>query len=81
MKRQPVWHGTAQEASDLASAVACNCTCVLEQTRMREEFCAAHAMIDDQRTLDKLLFARFIAGRLQAQEFCVTRQTQAPAGL
>lgn len=69
MKAQPVWHGTPQEANDLANSLANNCACEFGQLGTRVATCAAHAMIEDQRTLDGLVFARYMAERLVAEEF------------
>ena len=63
-----VWHGTSQEASDLFNAVAHNCTCEMRDGAIRQKLCAAHAMIEDQRELDRLLFARYMAERWLAKE-------------
>jgi hypothetical protein len=69
VKTQPAWHGTPQEANDLADSLAHNCACEFGHMGARLATCAAHAMIEDQRTLDGLLFARYMAERLIAQEF------------
>jgi uncharacterized protein YggL (DUF469 family) len=47
-----VFHGTEQEKTELLIALEHNCQCHQEQR------CAAHAMLLDQRTLDRLVFAR-----------------------
>ena len=72
MKTQPAWHGTPQEANDLADSLAHNCACEFGQMGDRLATCDAHAMIEDQRTLDGLVFARYMAERLIAQEFDLT---------
>jgi hypothetical protein len=71
MKAQPVWHGTPQEANDLVNSLANNCACEFGQSGVRLSTCAAHAMIEDQRTLDGLVFARYMAECLLAQEFAL----------
>jgi hypothetical protein len=69
VKAQPVWHGTAQEGNDLVKSLANNCACEFGQFGARLSTCAAHAMMEDQRTLDGLVFARYMVERLLAQEF------------
>ena len=69
MKAQSIWHGTPREANDLATAIANNCTCEFGHMGARLVTCAAHGMLEDQRTLDGLVFARYITERLIAQEF------------
>jgi hypothetical protein len=64
-----VWHGTEDDALDLMNALARNCTCELGPEGERVVTCAAHQVIADQRALDRLLFARFIADRLRSQEW------------
>jgi len=64
-----VWHGTPQEAISLANALTNNCACEFGHMGTRLTTCAAHAMIEDQRTLDGLVFARYMVERLIAQEF------------
>ena len=67
---QPVWHGTREEAVQLTTAIAANCCCEFDPTTgERVTTCAAHSMIEDQRLLDGLVFARFMAKRLIQQEF------------
>jgi hypothetical protein len=74
MRETRVWHGTKGEWSDLNRAVANNCTCrgwpyYLDPT------CTAHQLLDEQRSLDRLLFERRIANRLLHEEF-----SQSPIG-
>ena len=64
-----IWHGTQQDALDLMNALAHNCSCEVNAEGVRLETCAAHRMTEDQRALDRLLFARYIAARLRAQEW------------
>ena len=67
--RMTVWHGTTDERDDLLKAIEHNCECQNEggfTTRV----CPAHDMLGrEQRTLDRLLFARRIVARLRAEEF------------
>lgn len=71
MKVETVWHGSVQEASDLANALANNCDCEFGQMGVRVATCRAHAMVEDQRVLDGLLFARYMVDRLIAEELGV----------
>jgi hypothetical protein len=68
---RPVWHGTPEEANDLADSVAHNCACDMDESGIRAGTCVAHQMLEDQRTLDRLVFARFMARRMLAHEFGV----------
>lgn len=63
------WHGTPTESLDLVNAVTHNCACDFSLVGVRLSLCEAHRMlIEDQRALDGLLFARRMAGRLRAEE-------------
>jgi hypothetical protein len=74
LSRQIVWHGTNQEALDLLGAVQHNCTCSVDDAAVLRDVCPAHQMlVEGQRLLDGLLFARSIAARLQREEFGSTR--------
>jgi hypothetical protein len=64
-----VWHGTAEEANDFATALGHNCTCQYDSDGSRIGTCAAHVLAEDQRTIDRLVFARYMAARLVEQEF------------
>lgn len=68
MEQQATWHGTEAEAESLALAIEANCSCGDEQPGGASGNCAAHQLFGQQRVLDGLLFARRIAGRLQAEE-------------
>ena len=64
------WHGSAAEAASLIKAVVAHCTCLVDKQGRRTSVCDAHLMlINDQRALDGLLFARRIASRLKDEEF------------
>jgi hypothetical protein len=64
----PTWHGTPGEMEQLTTAVSGNCTC--PPTIGPSGPCAAHRLLfEDQRVLDRLLFARNIAERLRGEEF------------
>jgi hypothetical protein len=68
--RLPVWHGSSTDAAHLLSALASNCTCALDDRGARLKICPAHSLVlTDQRALDGLLFGRYLAQRLQAEEF------------
>jgi hypothetical protein len=80
VKPQTVWDGTPREANELADALANNCECVVAQPDgNRLITCAAHAMVDQQRTLDGLLFARYMANRLVAEELGLTAESASQA--
>jgi hypothetical protein len=67
---QPVWYGTPEERLDLLAAVERNCTCALDVNSARVSVCEAHAMlVQRQRVLNGLLFARRIAKRFIREEW------------
>ncbi|HEY3060340.1 MAG TPA: hypothetical protein VGL99_15375 [Chloroflexota bacterium] len=67
--KQTVFHGTEQETSYLLRAIERNCNCRRALTGQLAEMCGAHRMLlDDQRALNGLLFARRIADRLISEE-------------
>ena len=64
------WNGTQQESFDLVSAVAHNCACEFGLMGVRVTTCTAHQMlVEDQRALNGLIFARRIATRLRSEEW------------
>src|SRR4030081_1764668 len=66
------WRGTSTESQSLLDAVNRNCGCEFGWG-MRRTWCAAHRMlVEAQRALDGLLFARRIAGRLRREEWMNT---------
>jgi hypothetical protein len=66
MTTDSTWHGTDLEQLDLLRAIAHNCECEVDDMGAQLEACASHRMlINDQRMLDGLLFARHIADRLK----------------
>jgi hypothetical protein len=70
MFTQISWHGTQQESRALVDAISRNCTCEFGLMAVRLTTCAAHRMlIEDQRAMDGLLFARRMADRLKREEF------------
>jgi hypothetical protein len=63
------WHGTRFEEFDLLAVVRRHCTCEADEDGVRLSVCPPHRMLlEDQRALDGLLFARHLARRLQAEE-------------
>jgi len=67
-----IWHGTQKDSNDLVNAIAHNCACEFGLMGVRMATCGPHAMlIEDQRALNGLLFARRIADRLRKEEACV----------
>jgi hypothetical protein len=66
-----VWHGSDVEQLALVSAISRNCSCEFDELDRRLGMCPAHRMLmEDQRALNGLLFARHIAMRLTAEENC-----------
>ncbi len=61
-----IWHGTSTEWNELTEAITHNCTCG-ERTYVVPR-CAAHQFVDDQRAVDRLVFARRIAATLVQEE-------------
>jgi hypothetical protein len=67
-----VWRGTTEESLALLAAVESNCVCVFdfEAKGARVSVCDAHALlVQGQRVLNGLVFARRIADRLVRQEW------------
>jgi hypothetical protein len=63
------WNGSPEEWWELQLAIKRNCAC--ETTRL----CASHEMlVEDQRAIDGLLFARRIVQRLVVEELGPTGQ-------
>ena len=75
-----IWRGTAAESQALVDAIDHNCTCEFWRN-VRLTCCPAHRMlVEDQRALDGLLFARRIADRLRREEWTGTRQVLTSPG-
>ncbi len=71
MSNHVVWYGSQQESFDLVNAIARNCGCEFGMMGIRLAVCEPHRMlVEDQRALNGLLFARRIAGRLREEEWC-----------
>ena len=65
----PIWHGTADEASDLLAAVEHACSCQFDVWGARASACPAHlALATDQRFLNGLLAQRRRAEQLWMEE-------------
>lgn len=70
------WHGTRQEASELVEAIQHNCACAYSSAGARLRLCPAHRMlVEDQRALDGLVFARRISSSLRLEEWLATPPT------
>jgi hypothetical protein len=70
MTTNVVWHGSESESRDLVKALEHNCTCVISADGVRTTTCPPHkALIEDQRFVDGVLYARHISGRLIAEEW------------
>jgi hypothetical protein len=51
------WHGSREEYARLCQAIDQNCTCSIpDPAGCIIDCCSAHALLDDQRMLDHLLF-------------------------
>ena len=59
-----MFHGSAEEAYALAEAIKRNCDCAEAKRR-----CGPHTMMLSQKTLDDLLFGRFMAEQYTYEEF------------
>ena len=67
-----LWNGTPTENLELLRAVNSNCDCQFGLMGMRLTSCPSHRMlVEDQRALDGLLFARRIAAQLRDEEWLV----------
>lgn len=70
MSSQIVWYGTQEESFDLVNAVARNCSCEFGLMGVRLSTCTSHQLlVEDQRALNGLLFARRIVDQLRAEEW------------
>ncbi len=69
MNNEAVWHGTPEQRVELAKAVAHNCACECGGPGSHVLKCAAHAILENQRMLDGLVFSRHMVERLVAREF------------
>jgi hypothetical protein len=65
-----IWNGTPEECLELLAAVQRNCTCRVDVRGARVSVCDAHTMlVQHQRVLNGLLFARRIAQRFICEEW------------
>jgi hypothetical protein len=65
-----IWNGTPEERLDLLAAVQHNCVCIFDAKGARVSVCEAHTMlVQHQRVLNGLLFARRIAKRFVGEEW------------
>lgn len=63
------WHGTDDESTELLTAVAHNCACVISADGVKTATCEPHKMlVEDQRALDGLIFARRTLHKLKEEE-------------
>lgn len=62
-----LWHGTLPEASELATAIEHNCPARGSGAGCKG--CGAHELMLGQRTLDGLLWARYLLPRLKREEW------------
>ena len=67
MRATRVSNGTEGEWRQLCAAVENNCTCA-DRPYFVDADCSAHQLLETQRSLDRLLFARRIATRLLQEE-------------
>ena len=67
------WHGTRQEGSELLHAISTHCSCDAAAGPTQTRRCPPHRMlVEDQRAVNGLLFARKILGRLLLEEWDLT---------
>ena len=70
---QLIWNGTPEERLELLAAVQRNCTCSMDAKGARVSVCGAHSMlVQHQRVLNGLLFARRIAERFISEEWLLS---------
>jgi hypothetical protein len=73
-----MWNGTPEERLDLLAAVERHCTCAMNVKGARVSVCEAHTMlVQSQRVLNGLLFARRMARRFIREEWLLGH----PAGV
>jgi len=61
-QQSAIWKGSQDEMLELARAANRECLCATDRAR------CFHALMADQRSLDRLLFGRRIAERLRHEE-------------
>ena len=70
------FHGTKPERDELLAAAARNCECQHNALGQRTSTCSAHAMLQDQPTLDHLIYTRRRASTLKAEESTTQRHEE-----
>ena len=82
MSNPIVWHGTRGEFGELLEAVGKHCNCAADAKGVRTATCEPHRMVvEDQRAVDGLLFARHIVSRLRREELSERTSPQKPGAL
>jgi len=72
MPHLAIWYGTQRESFDLVNAITHHCGCEFGLTGARVSTCPPHRMlIEDQRALNGLLFARRMVDRLRQEEWAL----------
>jgi hypothetical protein len=67
------WSGTQSEYLDLMRVLNRNCGCQFGLMGVRLSRCSTHDLIDDQRVLNGLVYARRIAATLRDEESLAPR--------
>src|SRR5258707_12142940 len=67
-----IWQGTDDELARLHGAIAHYCDCVPPMLGLPVQTCPAHAMLDEQRALDHLLYVLRVRGLFVRREFYAT---------
>ena len=76
MHQHAIWHGSQQASLELLAAVAHNCACRVRDGKTVSP-CAAHRMlVEDQRAIDGLLFARTIVAHLLKEELTILHHSE-----
>jgi hypothetical protein len=68
---QLIWHGTDEEYEKLIAVLERHCSCDTSGNSAQVT-CAAHRMLLEQRSVDRLLFGLRIAHRLRREEHAPT---------
>jgi len=69
MSTQVAWNGAQDDSFAVVNAIARNCVCEFGLMGVRRSACASHRMLmEDQRALNALLFARRLFDRLKREE-------------
>ena len=62
------WHGTENESLELLVSLSQHCACEYTRQGERTAVCSSHRLLEDQRALDGLVFARRIRATLMREE-------------